>query len=41
MIQKKKGANKSGYIIFIDYDYDIDYVDLRDNNKMPLKYLVQ
>ena len=30
---EKKGANKSGYIIFIDYDYDIDYVDLRDNNK--------
>ncbi len=27
----KTGANKSGYIIFVDYDYDLDYVDLRDN----------
>lgn len=28
---EKKEADKDGYIIFIDYDYDLDYVDLRDN----------
>lgn len=27
----KKGDDKDGYIIFIDYEYDLDYVDLRDN----------
>lgn len=28
----KKGDDKDGYIIFIDYDYDLDYVDLRNND---------
>ena len=28
---EKKGNDKDGYIIFIDYEYDLDYVDLRDN----------
>lgn len=27
---EKKGNNKDGYIIFIDYDFDLDYIDLRD-----------
>lgn len=30
---EKEGADKDGYIIFIDYDYDLDYVDLRDNGE--------
>jgi len=30
---EKKGADKSGYIIFIDYDYDLDYVDLRNDKE--------
>lgn len=28
----KKGDDKDGYIIFIDYEYDLDYVDLRNND---------
>ena len=30
---EKKGDDKTGYIIFIDYEYDLDYVDLRDNDE--------